>query len=264
MEVEGEKGYIFDVLMFSARTLLAQVRLVILTLLIILGVGAGIVVFAEAVNIPLLKVLHAIGSLHTMAQQPASFFQDLFLTHWFSLLIASVLFFLWFVWVEFGRAKLELELCDKGCSSVRAMFTDLHLLPKAMLAYALYFLLCILGGLFFLLPGIILYVRLALFMYFIIDKNAGVIESFKGSYRLIQGYTWELFGLLVISQFFGRFYGVGNGERGAGAFAPLMFVSNFLALAVLAAFFMWETGLVYAKLYRSLGVLESDRPMSSV
>ena len=60
--------------------------------------------------------------------------------------------------------------------------------------------LCI-GLVFFIIPGIYLYLRLQFYGQFIVDENAGSIESLKKSWNLTKGYELSLF-LLMLAQLF--------------------------------------------------------------
>jgi uncharacterized membrane protein len=43
------------------------------------------------------------------------------------------------------------------------------------------------------LPGIYFAIRFYLFIYFIVDKKAGIIESLKRSWEITKGQAWNLF-----------------------------------------------------------------------
>jgi uncharacterized membrane protein len=49
------------------------------------------------------------------------------------------------------------------------------------------------GLLLFIVPGIILLVKLQYFIYFIVEKDMGVIESLKASWNMTQNHVWKLF-----------------------------------------------------------------------
>lgn len=64
---------------------------------------------------------------------------------------------------------------------------------RFLLGQILYFTAVSLGLVLFIVPGIILGLMFYLFPYFIIEKNLGVIDSFKASSRAVYGTKWHLF-----------------------------------------------------------------------
>ena len=99
-----------------------------------------------------------------------------------------------------GFTKIGLKFCDQEKGSVQDLFAYPHLFLKYVFASILYGL-AIMGGLICLIvPGIILMVRLQFFLYLIVDRNFGIMESLKKSFAMTKGQTGELFlfGLLCL------------------------------------------------------------------
>jgi uncharacterized membrane protein len=57
----------------------------------------------------------------------------------------------------------------------------------------LYCIITLLGLICFIVPGIILNIRLKFFSYLIVEKKLTAIEAFKESFKMTKGYTWDLF-----------------------------------------------------------------------
>ena len=68
-----------------------------------------------------------------------------------------------------------------------------------LIADLLFSLLLIVGLICFIIPGIYLYLRFQFFAQFIVDENAGIIESLKKSWNLTEGHELSLF-LLMLAQ----------------------------------------------------------------
>lgn len=103
-----------------------------------------------------------------------------------------------FSWLAFGMLRYYLNVYDKGTASIKDLFLPIGMSVKLMIAILL-FLLIILGGLVLLIvPGIYWMVRFSQFGYFIIDKNAGIIESLKMSWAVTDGYSWQVLALTII------------------------------------------------------------------
>ena len=116
-----------------------------------------------------------------------------------ALLIAGFLLVVLTTWVlRLGWTKLMLELHDTGKSTVKTLFCCFSLLGRYSIATFLYCLLVVVGLSLLLFPGIILFLRLGFYHYFIVDKKMGPINSLKQSWRLTRGNAWNLFGLTII------------------------------------------------------------------
>lgn len=95
------------------------------------------------------------------------------------------------VGIGFVKTGLRLVNHEKG------QFSDLYdhwSLFWGFLGMSLLSGLAIMGGfLLLIIPGIILSIRLSLAPYFVVDKNAGPLESLKKSFTVTKGLTWKLF-----------------------------------------------------------------------
>ena len=94
-----------------------------------------------------------------------------------------------------GYTKLRFKLYENKKPSTKILFSYYRLLPKVIIASILYGLM-VLGGLVLLvIPGIYLALRYGFFYYAIVEKNAGIIESFSQSSKLTDGIKFDLLGL---------------------------------------------------------------------
>ena len=84
--------------------------------------------------------------------------------------------------------------------TVEDFFSNYRLFFSYLLASVLVGVISGIGFLLLIIPGIIACVGLQFFGYFIVERNAGPVDSLKQSWELTKGVRWNLFvfGLLVI------------------------------------------------------------------
>ena len=92
-----------------------------------------------------------------------------------------------------GAKKFLLQLHDQGKADIQTIFSCFNLTIFRFLGAAiLYCIIVSIGFVFFIIPGIILLVRLQFFLLLMLDRNCGIIESLQKSYSLTRGYTLSL------------------------------------------------------------------------
>ena len=64
-------------------------------------------------------------------------------------------------------------------------------------------ILTIIGILAFIVPGIILLWRFFLAPYILLDKNTGVEEALRRSWRMTRGNAWPIYAVILVGIFFG-------------------------------------------------------------
>ena len=92
-----------------------------------------------------------------------------------------------------GYTKILLELYDKNYSTIGILFSCSHLVVRNLLASILYGLLCLVGFLFFIIPGIYFVLTYGFYHQFIVDKEVGVFEAFSKSAEITRGAKFEIF-----------------------------------------------------------------------
>ncbi|TET06858.1 hypothetical protein E3J79_00665 [Candidatus Dependentiae bacterium] len=100
--------------------------------------------------------------------------------------------------IYLGFIRLVLTLHDTGKSSVNLLFSCFGLVQKGFLAGIIYFFIVAIGLILLVVPGIYFGLRLIFFPYFIVDKNAGIIDSLRRSFKITEDHGWPLFGLLLL------------------------------------------------------------------
>ncbi len=108
--------------------------------------------------------------------------------------------------------KIPLNLIRKIPVKLSQMFTNFSTIIRLLLGYLLVGIIVTIGAIFLIVPGVYLSIRFQLFAFLIVDKNLGVIESLKESWRLTEGKVGNLFvlGLILMGIFFlyGLFAGI--------------------------------------------------------
>ena len=103
-----------------------------------------------------------------------------------------------FIGLWLGYIKFVLEIHDKNQSSVKVIFSQFRKSFTSLLATILYFLMVGLGLMCFVVPGIVVAIRFRFYQEFIVDKNAGVLESLSRSLEATRNHNWSLFALAII------------------------------------------------------------------
>ena len=127
----------------------------------------------------------------------------------FSSLTYSILFIFFIA----GFWTILLKTLREERPSFRDFLDKWKYVPRLVGGYILYFLAVLVGLILFIIPGIILSVRLCFFDLLIIDKGMGPVEALKKSYAMTKGYGWKIFLLVSVV-------------------APILFVLGVLALLV--------------------------------
>ncbi len=207
--MEGKKISIFDAFVFGFRTTIDHIRLFVMVLLAGMVLAAGVLSLAALFNIDLIKNFHEVfpylqqfqicvgPACLTLVRPLIPFFKS----HLITLAIAGLLLGLVFCSFDLGTKKIGLDLYDVGTSSVGVAFSYFYLAPKIMFAWLLYMIVVAVGLVLFIIPGIFLFLRFGFFPYFILEKNARIIGSFRSSYDLTEGHVWDLFVLWIVTRF---------------------------------------------------------------
>jgi len=107
--------------------------------------------------------------------------------------IVSLAFTVLTLFLEIGFIKIVLKLVD----GQKAEFQELWAYPQYLLrmvgASIVYGLIVVAGLILLVVPGIYLALRLQFYSYYIIDKNAGAIDSLKMSWKATEGNVINIF-----------------------------------------------------------------------
>ncbi len=98
-----------------------------------------------------------------------------------------------------GFMRIVLDVVDTGSSTVSRILSCFHMVFRFFVASIMGIIVICFGLILFIIPGIILMLRLRFFPYYIIDKNMGALDSLKESYRATKGLVWDLLGLNIVA-----------------------------------------------------------------
>jgi len=194
-----EKRLAFQAITFGMRSFRDNLKVLILSVLA--AGGVRIVSFFGVVIISIIYVFKFVDPnfltpLQTQAQTITMFRQlpmnqmvllcSFAIVAILTMLISGLVFML-------GFTKLMLNIYDHNKLSVRIIFSQFRRVPTFFAAIILYGILVAFGMLLLILPGIYWLTRFSLFSFFIVDQNAGIIDSLRLSYRATKGAFWDVF-----------------------------------------------------------------------
>nr|MBD3621175.1 hypothetical protein [Sunxiuqinia sp.] len=103
---------------------------------------------------------------------------------------------------------------------------------NVILANLLKSALVVMGFLFFIIPGIIIFCRLAFVSYLVMDKNLDPLQAIEQSWKLTRGIGWTIFGMTILSVFI---FIVGLMLLIIGVFPALVWINSSFASIYQAA-----------------------------
>lgn len=95
--------------------------------------------------------------------------------------------------VGMGLVTIALNIVDNKTIHLSKIYTSKAKIFNYVMASLLYFLIVFVGFILLIVPGIYFGIKYHFFMYDIVDKNAGIIDSFKNSSKITSGNMLNLF-----------------------------------------------------------------------
>jgi hypothetical protein len=143
--------------------------------------------------------------------------------------------------MQVGVVKISLNYTYNTESNIGDLFSYAVYAPRVFLGSILYGLAIFIGLLFLIVPGIYLALRFSQFQYFIIDKDMGILDSFKYSSIVTKDAKIDLllYFLLLI------------------ALSILSVVTAFLGMLILMPVFWLASAFIYRELVRNTPDLEN-------
>lgn len=97
-----------------------------------------------------------------------------------------------------GIVKIALRFCDNQKPAFEDLYSSYPLALKYIGALILFWIICGVGLILLIIPGIILMLKLQFFTYFIIDKNKGPLKALEASWEATKGNELNLLGLWFV------------------------------------------------------------------
>ncbi|MGK5593986.1 MAG: hypothetical protein ACSNEK_01330 [Parachlamydiaceae bacterium] len=102
-------------------------------------------------------------------------------------------------YASLGITNVTLKIVQKEQVELVDFFDTFPYFVRFLLGQVLYYLGVCLGFFLFIIPGVIFGLKFYLYPYFIIEKNFGVIESFKASNKVVYGSKEKLCWFTIIA-----------------------------------------------------------------
>jgi len=204
---------IYDFLVIGIKSVLENIRLFMLIFLSYIGITIATVLTMGLVARPIIIVLWRMipkfkSQFSTCATKEAchgvmkSFWGQVYpilISNTLLLVFCGLLAIVVFAGLYLGFIQIMLDLHKNGSSKVSRLFSCFHLVPKFLISAFIFFSAVSLGLALFIVPGIYLFLRFRFFPYYVIDKDAGIIECIKKSYRATRGFEWDVLGLNIVA-----------------------------------------------------------------
>lgn len=97
-----------------------------------------------------------------------------------------------------GSVHILLKIAKKKKAQIHDMFSLGYLLPNYIGATVIKYVLVITGFIFFIIPGIILAIKLQYTGFIVVDEKAGPFEALRRSWEITRGNGWRLLGFGVV------------------------------------------------------------------
>lgn len=201
--MEEKKFSVLEAIVYGFKSVLDNFRLFFLlagTLLCVALVAFGI---AAVANLGLVKELYsAMPQFKECTQDTCSILANqlikpMMYQHSIALAVTGILMLILFLGLFLGCVRVVLDFHDTHTSSIKRLFSCFGRTPIMFVALLIYVLTLMIGLVLLIVPGVYAGLRLRFFPFFIVDKNAGIVESLRKSYAATQGSIWQLFALLA-------------------------------------------------------------------
>ncbi len=148
-------------------------------------------------------------------------------------IFAFAYWMLLFTPVDFGATWIFLKAARGETFEVKDMFSTFENYVDVVLAYLLQVAIIGFGLVFFIVPGIVFACRLAFVRYLVTDRNMDPVTAVKESWRMTEGYGWNIFamGLLAIPVAIGGLLLFGVGIIPAVMWIRASFASMYYAVS---------------------------------
>lgn len=114
-------------------------------------------------------------------------------------LLLQLIFVIVDIILSIGLIQIFLKISRGNKASVKELFGGRKYLLNYFLGWLLYSIICLVGFILFIIPGIIWGIKYSLYPYLVIDKEMGPVEALKESGKITYGYKWNLFFLTMLS-----------------------------------------------------------------
>lgn len=114
--------------------------------------------------------------------------------------IAYVIYLIIIFILGIGVVKISLDIVDGKEPKIKDLFVNWRRLPTFLGTTILYTIICFVGFMLFLIPGMIWMTKFYLAPYYAIDKGLNPIESLKASSQATMGVKWDVLAFYILTQ----------------------------------------------------------------
>jgi hypothetical protein len=114
------------------------------------------------------------------------------------LAVSTLLSQVFSIFLSLGFTRIGLNIVSGRSFSVGMLLAGGHLLPRAVLASLLFYLMVGIGMVLLIFPGVYLALRYGQYLNALVDRDLGVIDSFKYSSTITTGNRVNLFLLFLL------------------------------------------------------------------
>ncbi len=108
-------------------------------------------------------------------------------------LVFNIVYWCFWIIITMGLIRIAIDLYENKEPKVYDVFSCYPLFFKYTLTSFIYDAIVTIGFLLLIIPGIIWGIKFMFWKFFIIEKDAGVLESLKKSSIITQNVKWKLF-----------------------------------------------------------------------
>lgn len=205
--MEQKKFSIVDALRFGFYTVIENILFFLSLWLLFIGVfGLGLLLATIISYFPFLNTIFAFlketdSTIMNNLAIPNNYLQ-LDIRNSGALLFGTIFFVfilhLLYRFLSLGVVRISLDFYDYKTSSLKQLFSGFPLLYKGFIAGILYNALVSFGMFLFIIPGVIWAIKYGFYEQILVDKNTGILDSFRESALITDGAKWSIFGLLFI------------------------------------------------------------------
>ena len=160
--------------------------------LVYVGLMLGACVFFMLIAVPVILTPTYVSSIISGTNQLTDLSQKMGQA---ILSFPSVFFILFLILLTLSAAYIRvlLDIVNTNSSSLSRFFSGFRYAPQYIVLSFMIIFASLIGLVCFIIPGIIILIRLTFSIYYLIDKDMGPIEAIKASWKLTRGFTWPLF-----------------------------------------------------------------------
>lgn len=207
--MDSKRISVFEAISFAGRSILGHIRLFFFVMLAGSGLIALVAGLIGLVNKGLIQALlsdpvfqglqECVGrQCPTLVYQSGGQIIQLVSGSAISLAVSLLLLMLLFTGLDLGFKRIALDIHDRDASDVHQLFSEWKITLKGFCAWVLYCAMMWIGFMLFVIPGFIVLLRFGFFPFFMVDKNAGVIDSLKMSWEVTRNHFWDILACWIV------------------------------------------------------------------